>query len=317
MARFCLILSLEDASFVASGWIFVVKDITLYSTLFLCLFPESYYLCEKESSVGLICEGWLDGCWFKTYVMVEDGILFLNEVDSTNAYMRLLLDGAEETVQEGLMVCAEYQSQGRGQMDNRWESARGENLLFSLLLYPTFVAPSDMFLISQSVSLGVKDMLNDYCGLSDISIKWPNDIYWRDKKIAGILVENFISGHTIESSIVGIGININQKEFFSDAPNPVSVTQITGKEFNVDECAAVVRKAILDRYIYLLNAKLEQLRGDYFSALYRREGYFPYRDAAGEFSAQIEEVLPQGTLILSDTEGRRREYSFKEVEFVI
>ncbi|MCQ2219635.1 MAG: biotin--[acetyl-CoA-carboxylase] ligase [Paludibacteraceae bacterium] len=249
--------------------------------------------------------------------MVEDGILFLNEVDSTNTYMRHLLDGEEESVQEGLMVCTEFQSQGRGQMDNTWESAKGENLLFSLLLYPTFIAPSDMFLISQAVSLGVKDMLNIYCGISGISIKWPNDIYWRDKKIAGILVENFISGHSIESSIVGIGININQKEFLSDAPNPVSVSQISGKEFNVNECAVVVRKAILDRYILLLNAKLDKIRDDFFASLYRREGLFKYRDAAGEFMAEIDDVLPHGILVLRDEDGRRREYAFKEVEFIL
>lgn len=249
--------------------------------------------------------------------MVEDGILFLNEVDSTNTYLRHLLEGEEATVQEGTMVCAEFQSQGRGQIGNTWESAKGENLLFSLLLYPTFVAPTDMFRISQVVSLGVKDMLTSYCGLSDVTIKWPNDIYWRDKKIAGILVENFLSGHTIESSIVGIGVNINQKEFLSDAPNPISVSQIVGKDFNVNECAVVVRRAILDRYILLLGAKVEQLREDYFASLYRREGMHRYKDAAGEFSAAIEDILPNGVMVLRDDAGRRREYFFKEMEFII
>lgn len=250
--------------------------------------------------------------------MVEEGILFLNEVDSTNTYLRHLLDvGEDETVQEGLMVCAEYQSHGRGQIGNGWESAKGENLLFSLLLYPTFVAPSDVFSISQAVSLGVKDMLVSYCGLSDISIKWPNDIYWRDKKMAGILVENLLSGRTVESSIVGIGLNVNQKEFHSDAPNPVSVSQVAGRDFNVDECAVAVRRTILDRYILLLGAKAGKVREDYFASLYRREGCHSFVDSEGGFKAKIEDILPNGVLVLKDEDGRRREYSFKEVEFVI
>lgn len=250
--------------------------------------------------------------------MVEDGILFLNEVDSTNTYLRHLLEvGEDETVQEGLMVCAEFQSQGRGQIDNTWESAKGENLLFSLLLYPTFIAPVDMFLISQAVSLGVKDMLVSHCGVSDISIKWPNDIYWKDKKIAGILVENFISGHSIENSIIGIGININQKEFLSDAPNPVSVSQVLGKDFNVNECAVIVRKAILDRYGLLLTGKVAKIKEDYFASLYRNSGFHSYRDSNGTFSAKIEDVLSQGYLVLCDESGAKREYAFKEVEFII
>src|SRR5690554_2262357 len=136
----------------------------------------------------------------------ERKIVRLDEVESTNLYLRQLV--REEHPEEGSVVIADYQTGGRGQMGNSWLSAKGENLLFSLLIYPRGVKANEQFIISRIASLAVKNTLDQFT--DDIRIKWPNDIYWKDKKIAGILIENDISGRVITNSIIGIGININQ-----------------------------------------------------------------------------------------------------------
>ena len=123
---------------------------------------------------------------------------------------------------------------GKGQVGNSWESEAGKNLMFSVLLHPDFVPANQQFLISQISALAVQQMLETF--VKPISVKWPNDIYWNDKKICGMLIENDIAGTKLINSIIGIGININQKKFISNAPNPVSLTQITGKEYDLHGC---------------------------------------------------------------------------------
>jgi BirA family biotin operon repressor/biotin-[acetyl-CoA-carboxylase] ligase len=247
-------------------------------------------------------------------VMVEEGVIFLNEVDSTNSYLRQLMENADDP-QECTMVCAGFQTSGHGQVDNVWESERNANLTFSMLFYPNSILPSEQFYLSQMVSLGVVDFLSSYCKLEDLSIKWPNDVYWKDKKIAGILIENFISGHSIENTIAGVGININQQRFLGDAPNPVSVWQITGQTYDVNAAALAIRQNICARYLQLLKAEKGLLRKDYFERLYRRNGYHKYSDENGAFMAKIEDVKESGILLLTTDAGNRREYAFKEVEY--
>ena len=120
------------------------------------------------------------------------------------------------------------QTAGRGQAGNSWESEAGKNLLFGLLFHPREVEANRQFILSQAVALSICETLSDYA--EDIRIKWPNDIYWKDRKICGMLIENTLVGRCIENCIIGAGININQQTFCSDAPNPVSLRQITGKE---------------------------------------------------------------------------------------
>ena len=155
-------------------------------------------------------------------------LIALDETDSTNRYISQLCNELQESVAELTTVTAEFQTAGKGQRGNTWEAERGKNLLFSFVLYPTFLEARRQFILSQIVSLSIKEELDRWS--DEITIKWPNDIYWRDKKICGILIENDLSGHFIGRSISGIGININQNEFHSDAPNPVSLKQITGQE---------------------------------------------------------------------------------------
>ena len=155
-------------------------------------------------------------------------IIRLEETTSTNNYLRGLV--GKESLPEGSIVVTEYQTAGRGQVGNTWESEPGKNLMFSIILYPDFLPANRQFLISQIAALSVKETLDAY--VDGITVKWPNDSYWHDQKICGMLIENDLTGHSLYCSVIGIGININQREFLSDALNPVSLVQITGREYD-------------------------------------------------------------------------------------
>lgn len=201
-------------------------------------------------------------------------IIRLEETTSTNNYLRGLV--GKEPLPEGSIVVTEYQTAGRGQVGNTWESEPGKNLMFSIILYPDFLPANRQFLISQIAALSVKETLDAY--VDGITVKWPNDIYWRDKKICGMLIENDLTGHSLYCSVIGIGININQREFLSDALNPVSLVQITGREYDREEILNSFLKRLYDRYLGLLQEKEEEIRSAYMAALYRGNGFHPYRD---------------------------------------
>ena len=239
-------------------------------------------------------------------------VIKLEETASTNTYIDEL--DVQEGEPEGCVVVTHTQSAGRGQRGNSWEAAPGKNLTFSYLLRPKGIVPSEQFILSQAVAMAVVDVLLRYT--DDITVKWPNDIYYRDSKIAGILIEHNLAGMSIDRTIVGIGLNINQSEFHSDAPNPISLTQITGQQYNLDSILAEIFEATSYRYAMCYTDR-ERLQSDYASVLYRREGYYLYRDTNGVFEARIEKVMPDGHFVLYDREGNRRIYAFKEVAFVI
>ncbi len=243
---------------------------------------------------------------------MEWHIIKLQETRSTNTYLDII--DTECPQQEGCVVTTHTQSAGRGQRGNSWEAEPGKNLTFSYLLRPEGVAPQEQFILSQAVSLAVVDVLSRYA--QGFSVKWPNDIYYHDSKIAGILIEHNLSGMSISRTIVGIGLNINQQQFISDAPNPISLQQITGREYDLDAILAEVLEATTIRYAQCVGDR-KQLQLDYAAALYRKDGFYPYRDAHGEFMATIREVQPDGYLVLCDTDGQVRQYAFKEVAFII
>jgi BirA family biotin operon repressor/biotin-[acetyl-CoA-carboxylase] ligase len=238
-------------------------------------------------------------------------IIRLKETASTNRYLKEYMLG--KRLPEGSLVIAESQTAGRGQAGTSWESAPGKNLTFSLLLRPDCIPANRQFLISQIAALAVKDTL-DAC-TKDVSIKWPNDIYWQNKKICGMLIENNLSGNQILSSIVGVGLNLNQTQFRSDAPNPVSLRQITGKEYDKEKILERFLQRFFNYYLLLLQEKEEDVRAMYESALFRKEGFFTYRDAKGEFEACIRGIDPLGCLLLQLRNGETRRYAFKEVSY--
>lgn len=174
-------------------------------------------------------------------------LIHISETNSTNSYLHTFC--AKEKVEEFTTVVANFQTSGRGQRGNSWESEPYKNLLFSFVLFPEFLEARRQFLISQVVSLAIKEELDTYT--TDISIKWPNDIYWKEKKICGILIENDLMGRNISQSIAGIGININQETFHSSAPNPVSLYQITGNQYDIFEVLRNIMLRIQSYYCQL------------------------------------------------------------------
>ena len=238
-------------------------------------------------------------------------LVHINETNSTNNYLQALC--ARQQTEEFTTVVADFQTSGRGQRGNSWEAEPDKNLLFSFVIFPVFLEARQQFLISQIVSLAIKEELDTYT--TDISIKWPNDIYWKDKKICGMLIENDLSGHNLYCSIIGIGINLNQAVFRGDAPNPVSLFQIIGKEVDREEVLDRFLSVFYRYYLSLLQEEYEDIRIRYQSALYRREGYHAYRDEAGEFEACIHDIESTGHLLLVLRDGSIRRYAFKEVSY--
>jgi len=236
--------------------------------------------------------------------------LFIKQTPSTNALLWEMIRGNKLT--EGFVLQTDFQTAGKGQMGNAWESESGKNLLFSLVLYPEKVKPDEQFLISQLVSVAIKKTLDEYT--DNITVKWPNDIYWNDKKIAGILIENSLQGNSIKIVVIGIGLNVNQKVFLSDAPNPVSLFQITGKSQVANSLLNDIRKNIMDLYF---NLDANKIRDEYAEILYRKAGVHKFKEGDEIFQASIIAVHPDGQLELETENGERKRYYFKEVSFIV
>jgi BirA family biotin operon repressor/biotin-[acetyl-CoA-carboxylase] ligase len=239
-------------------------------------------------------------------------IVWKEQLESTNVYASQYL--SEHKDYDKTVILASSQSSGRGQRDNKWESQAFKNITISLLLKPTFVEASQQFRISEIISLGVFDYLSDK--LEFVSIKWPNDIYVGDRKISGILIEHLIMGPYVASSICGIGLNINQEVFKSDAPNPISMKQITGIDYHLETELGNLLSCINTRYMMLENGEEEQVRNDYHAALYRKSGFHMFEDKESVFEANIIGVNEIGQLVLKDKGSRFRVYNHKEISFL-
>lgn len=212
-------------------------------------------------------------------------------------------------------VYSSFQTDGRGQRGNKWESEDGKNLLFSFVIFPKGLPAREHFILLQITALALFDTLSEYT--DGISIKWPNDIYWMDRKICGTLIENDLSGMNIERSISGTGVNLNQKTFRSDAPNPVSLSQITGQEYDIETVLHKIMNSASIYHCMYENGKSDIIRKKYFEAIYRKDGFHMYKDDNGTFDAIIEDIEKDGRLVLKDREGRVRKYLFKEVSYII
>lgn len=237
--------------------------------------------------------------------------IYLKETDSTNDWLKGYQPEAGEDM---TVVTTDYQSAGRGCGSNQWESEAGKNLMFSILLHPQVLA-KDQFILSMANALALKDVLDEYT--DGIKIKWPNDIYWNDQKIGGTLIETTLLGSVIKDCIIGTGINVNQKVFHSDAPNPVSLVQILGHETDRQE----MLEKIVARWEYYYK-KVEKgdwhsIRSDYRSALYRRGETHDYRYPDGTMERMtLVDVTDDGHLLLL-CGHELLSFAFKEIQFVI
>ncbi len=212
-------------------------------------------------------------------------------------------------------VYSSFQTDGRGQRGNKWESEDGKNLLFSFVIFPKELPARKHFILLQITALALFDTLSEYT--EGISIKWPNDIYWKDKKICGTLIENDLSGMNIERSISGTGVNLNQKIFRSDAPNPVSLSLITGQEYDIETVLHKIMTYASGYYRMYENGENETIRKKYFDAIYRKDGFHTYKDGNGTFEAVIKNIEEDGRLVLKDRDGNVKKYLFKEVAYII
>lgn len=261
-------------------------------------------------------------------------VIRLQEVDSTNSYLRQYAAKARAGEDDATLgtrltvVTADYQTAGRGQGSNTWESDPGRNLLFSILCHPVFVPITAQFTISEAIALAIRDAVDECSNLkvqsstlkvqsSKFTIKWPNDIYYADRKLCGILIENNLAAGHIRDCIIGIGIDVNQEAFHSDAPNPVSLRQILGHDVDRETLLQDILRRFSENLAALENGDYGQIAARYMSALYRIHGFHPYRDQDGTFDAAIVEVEDDGHLILRDRDDRMRSYAFKELSFLL
>lgn len=234
----------------------------------------------------------------------------LKEVDSTNLYASKL----PESTPEGSVVVAEYQSKGRGQGSNKWESMPGENLMCSIILKPTFLKANMQFYLSKAIALAVADFISLYT--DSVSIKWPNDIYVKNKKIAGILIEHSIESDYIKQTTAGIGININQQQFSKGIPNPISLNMATGERYEIDELLDILISLIENRYLMLKEMDYTTLDENYLTSLFKYKVKSEYSANGMIFNGTITGVEPTGELKILDESGQTQLFLNKEVEFI-
>ncbi len=240
-------------------------------------------------------------------------IKYFKEIDSTNRYAEDLVNN--NRIDDGSVVLTDFQTQGRGVEQNIWESENKKNLLLSIILYPVFLAPEKQFALNKVISLAVCETVKEFVNQNHVTIKWPNDIYVGRKKIAGILSKNMISGNYIQSSIIGVGLNVNQMVFGADIPNPVSLKMITGKSFTRTK----VLKKLLERFNHFYNLLVERktkiIDKKYLAKLMNYNSEALYRSGDSVFAAKITGVSKFGQLQM-DSGGKNLQFEMKEIEFL-
>lgn len=245
----------------------------------------------------------------KSYRMSGFDVREYAETPSTNTLAEQL---PLQELHDRMVILTWRQTAGRGQVGNRWESALERNISMTVILKPEALPAERQFAVSMAVALGCRDWVAGYT--EGTTVKWPNDIYVGDRKIGGILIEHRITGGNVGTSLCGIGLNVNQEAFLSDAPNPVSLYQLTGKVMPLSAALEELLACLSRRFDRLHDyASLER---DFLGCLYRSEGVHTWRDADGIFRASLAGVDEYGQLRLWDEAGKERVYGFKEVAYL-
>jgi BirA family transcriptional regulator, biotin operon repressor / biotin---[acetyl-CoA-carboxylase] ligase len=246
-------------------------------------------------------------------LFVGQNLITIKQIDSTNNFLKESLSNSKP-FSEGTVIMAESQYAGRGQQQNRWHSEGGKNLTFSILLNPVFLPLAQQFDLTRAISLGIVNALTPLLG-DQLKIKWPNDIYYRDGKLGGILIENIVQGGQIKNSIIGIGLNINQEVFPLDVPNPVSLRQILRRDYDLKILLSDICKNIEVTYLNLKAGKFNLVRKAYLERLYWLNERKMFKAGGHAFEGIIENVKDDGFLIVNNGSGAS-EYTQKEIEFL-
>ena len=246
-------------------------------------------------------------------LFVGQNLITIKQVDSTNNFLKNSLTNSKP-FPEGTVIMAESQYAGRGQQQNRWHSEDGKNLTFSILLNPVFLPLKQQFDLTRTMSLGIINALTPLLG-DQLKIKWPNDIYYADGKLGGILIENMVQSGQIKNSIIGIGLNINQEKFPLEVPNAVSLKQILLKDYDLKLILSDICKNIEAVYLKLKAGHFDLIRKDYLARLYWLNERKRFKAGGKVFEGIIENVREDGVLILNNGSGTS-EYTQKEIEFL-
>jgi BirA family biotin operon repressor/biotin-[acetyl-CoA-carboxylase] ligase len=241
-------------------------------------------------------------------------LVWLPACPSTNTVAQQLQ--RENRASEGCTVMTGHQTAGRGQRGNQWEAAPNENIMLSVVWHPTFLAATEQFLLGQAVALAALDWARRWLGASgetSLRVKWPNDLYAGTQKLGGILIENTLSGPKIQSSIVGIGLNVNQQAFA--VPTATSLSLLTGRHYDLAEAAARLLECLEARYLQLRAGRVGQLRQDYLAALYRYRQPHRFLVDGQETTGEIVGVEADGRLAVQLAEGVRH-FGLQEIRYI-
>ena len=243
-------------------------------------------------------------------------VQYIEKTDSTNRALWRMIN-AGSIPEEGRVLHAGNQTAGRGLGNNRWTSEPSQNLTVSILLKPVFLPPAQQFFLNKSVAIGIRNTLSELCPDEVFKIKWPNDIYAGNKKIAGTLIENRIMGQTYELSIVGIGININQTDFPASLPNPSSIALLCEKKFNVSECLDRLLNNTGRQYDQLVKGHRTGLDDEYLSHLMGYRKRMRFKNEGKKFEACITGVDEYGKIILEQENRPAESFGMKEIQMLL
>lgn len=237
----------------------------------------------------------------------------LREVESTNAYLNAVQRSQRSP--EGTAVLAGFQTGGRGLQGNQWLSERDANLLVSFLFYPTFLNTRTVFQLTMAVSVSLVEAVAEAYAL-DLKVKWPNDIYYGNRKVGGILIENTIYDFEVRQSIVGIGLNVNQTEFPTELPNPVSLRQILGRELSTEALYVSICRNLEKNYLQLKSSGDKQIREAYHRCLLRRGDWAWYEVSGKRMEGMILGVNQEGRLMMQEQSGHSQHFDPKTIRYL-
>lgn len=236
-------------------------------------------------------------------------VYYFKTVESTNKMAREYLK--TKRVNKSTVILADHQSQGRGQIDNEWESQAGMNLLMSYIFFPSDFPAENQFTLNMAVSLACHQALSGHA--DGFKIKWPNDLFHDGKKVGGILMENSLSGSGITSCIAGIGINLNQVQFREYVPTAVSLSRITGLPIKPRAFMDILLEKLTRMLVPGVLSDHEALKRRYLENLLFFDQTVVYQDYSRSFKGKIVDIAPGGEVKIKDSNGHVESYGFKEV----